>query len=308
MKKIIMFFCGAIISCFSFGQNVGIGKNNPQVRLDVLSSSNSPARFDGTSPMFIGLYEDGLYRGYLGSFSGAANDVDFGTGFGNSSGKLHLTIQTSPRLTIRENGYVGINTTNPQWDLDVEGSLRFNGRLYVNGSSGVSGQVLTSNGLGVPSWQTLSSAYSDNIRFSYTGFNNTLSAGDLSLGMRYNTNPSSISHSGTRLTINKTGIYHFEGTIRGTLDYIFNPLPSVTPSISLNFYVYGGVGLGNNEIISDDLVRNASSIGRYSRALPFSADFYLTAGQQIAFGFNYNTSAYGGIDTFMYMRGFFISE
>jgi hypothetical protein len=63
--------------------------------------------------MFIGLYEDGAYRGYLGSFAGSSTDVDFGTGSGNSAGSLHLTIEADPALSIDPNSNVGIGTTSP---------------------------------------------------------------------------------------------------------------------------------------------------------------------------------------------------
>ncbi|MFN8347794.1 MAG: hypothetical protein U0X91_22505 [Spirosomataceae bacterium] len=90
--------------------NVGIGTNSPATTLDVNSPTNFIAKFNGVGPqMFISLHENGAYRGYLGSFSGAAEDVDFGTGNG-TTGKLHLTIKAIPRLTIDTTGNVGIGT------------------------------------------------------------------------------------------------------------------------------------------------------------------------------------------------------
>jgi hypothetical protein len=164
--------------------------------------------------MYMALYEDGNYRGYLGSFGGGAADVDFGTGTGNSVGKLHLSIQSQPKLTIRENGFVGINTTNPQWHLDVEGGMRLNGRLFINGTSGSAGQVLTSGGgVNTPSWQTLSSAYDNNIRFAVS-LTSTSTGGSptITRTVLYNTNPTAISTpSNGSITINQPGLYHFEG-------------------------------------------------------------------------------------------------
>lgn len=130
---------------------VGIG-TNPVVPLHVQSAISHTALFNGPDKMYLSLFEQNTYRGYLGSFSGNAADVDFGTGAGNTAGKLHLTIQTTPKLTVRENGFVGINNTNPQWQLDVEGGIRFDGRLFVNGTSGSMDQILTSQSLGVPIW------------------------------------------------------------------------------------------------------------------------------------------------------------
>jgi hypothetical protein len=53
-------------------------------------------------------------------------------------------------------GNVGIGTTNPAYPLDVNGNMNISGGLRANGSSGVSGQVLTSSGGGAMSWSTVS--------------------------------------------------------------------------------------------------------------------------------------------------------
>src|SRR5436190_13202384 len=93
--------------------NFGIGTNGPTAKLHVTSSSSNVANFDGASGMFLTLNEGGVYRGYLGSFSGNAPDVDFGTGNGNTLGNINLTIQGTPKVVIASTGNVGIGTLSP---------------------------------------------------------------------------------------------------------------------------------------------------------------------------------------------------
>ena len=52
-------------------------------------------------------------------------------------------------------GKVGINNTNPQYTLDVTGSINLTGELLVNANAGTEGQVLTSHGASSsPTWVT----------------------------------------------------------------------------------------------------------------------------------------------------------
>jgi hypothetical protein len=102
--------------------NMGIGTSTPEAKLDVKSLNSFVAKFNGPAPMYTGFFEDDNFRGYWGSYSGNVEDVDFGTGSGNNTGKLHLTIKTSPKLTIDAIGSVGIGLTNPSTPLHVVAS------------------------------------------------------------------------------------------------------------------------------------------------------------------------------------------
>lgn len=131
MKQLIVFLTTIIVCNIASAQNVGIGTTTPAARLDIKTTSNYVTQFNGASPMYLGLFESDVYRGYLGSYSGAAEDVDFGTGAGNTLGKLHLTIQAVPKLTVGADGKIGIGTTNPAYNLHLS-----NGDLFVESSVG----------------------------------------------------------------------------------------------------------------------------------------------------------------------------
>lgn len=131
MRKILTSVLACFAACISFAQNVGIGTTTPAAKLDVKAASQYVAQFNGIAPMYMGIFENDVYRGYWGSYSGALEDVDFGTGSGNATGKLHFTIQANPKMTINTLGQVGIGTTNPTSLLHVT-----NGDFFVNSATG----------------------------------------------------------------------------------------------------------------------------------------------------------------------------
>ncbi|HPN71726.1 MAG TPA: hypothetical protein PLZ32_19505, partial [Saprospiraceae bacterium] len=100
--------------------NIGIGTQNPSApfHLDRPSTSNL-AVFNGGNQMFLTFAENGLNRGYIGSFSGAEEDVELGTYSSNTTGKVHLTTNNTPRLSVRNDGNVGIGVTNAISKLHV---------------------------------------------------------------------------------------------------------------------------------------------------------------------------------------------
>jgi hypothetical protein len=132
MRQLFLLSALALTATISYSQNVGIGTSTPAAKLDVKTNSNYVGQFNGAAPMYMGIFEGDVYRGYWGSYSGAAEDVDFGTGSGNTLGKLHFTIQANPRMTIDNAGKVGIGTTTPNHKLHING-----GDLFVQSSSGL---------------------------------------------------------------------------------------------------------------------------------------------------------------------------
>lgn len=99
---------------------VGIGTTTPFTNLHIVSNSSNPVIFDGGDNLYISFAENGSYRGYFGSYTGNPNDIEFGTYSGNL-GSVHLTTDNTPKLTVLNNGNIGIGTTNPLRKLEVEG-------------------------------------------------------------------------------------------------------------------------------------------------------------------------------------------
>lgn len=137
MKQLLMIISGVCIFSVSHSQNVGIGTTTPTTKLHVVGTLSNIATFSGGDNMYITLGEGINNRGYIGSFAGNPEDVDFGTYGGNATGKLHLTIQDAPKLTVASSGNIGIGTTTPLSLLHAtNGAVLFDG---TTGATPVSG-------------------------------------------------------------------------------------------------------------------------------------------------------------------------
>jgi Head domain of trimeric autotransporter adhesin len=137
MKRTCLLILLTIIITDSFSQNVGIGTATPITKLHVSGTAGNIATFNGGSSMWITLAEGGVNRGYIGSFSGNAEDVDFGTYSGNTIGKIHFVTIGTPRLSVLPNGHVGIGTVSPAARLHVtDSSVLFSAINDIPGSPG----------------------------------------------------------------------------------------------------------------------------------------------------------------------------
>jgi hypothetical protein len=133
-----------MLNMITFGQNVGIGTANPATRLHVSGTSANIATFNGGNGMWMTIAENGVDRGYIGSFSGNAEDVDFGTYNSNATGKVHLTTGNQPRLSVNSSGNVGIGTPSPESRLHVR-TDNWIKTIYENDAGQPRGYIGTDN-------------------------------------------------------------------------------------------------------------------------------------------------------------------
>ena len=117
VSSLIVAFVFSIRAIPCFSQEVGIGTATPTAKLHV----EVPASY--TQPLF----------------------------------KVFKQGAAAPYLIIQPNGNVGIGIASPSEALDVAGNVQFSGALMPGGSAGTAGQVLVSQGPGVPpQWQSAS--------------------------------------------------------------------------------------------------------------------------------------------------------
>ncbi len=131
--------------------DVGIGITAPSDKLHV---NNGNVRISGAGN---GIYfSDGSFQttAGVGSANSVSNNLDAvitGDADANGSGGVKLRTDSNDRITVLNNGNVGIGITNPTEKLDVAGTVKMTGFKLPGGAA--NGYVLTSDASGVGTWQ-----------------------------------------------------------------------------------------------------------------------------------------------------------
>ena len=149
MKKSIIFLLACIVCTGAVAQNVGISTSVPTGKLQInhKATASSPtlrlldsAAGTGSQILFSKESQSNSFSlvSTIGVFA-ANNTLDFRTSFNSA-------------MVIKGDGKVGINEESPQGALDVVGNMYLTGKLFSNGGSGITGQVLGINQSGNPVW------------------------------------------------------------------------------------------------------------------------------------------------------------
>jgi hypothetical protein len=219
--------------------------------------------------------------------------------------------------TVYAQQKVGINTVTPTETLDVNGNTNFRGLLKLNGVAGSKGQVITSQGNGDPVW--LNTAYTGGGRFWVTLANSVRTGTQTPTGrggnwVLNNSNETtqedsidfasvfvqgtdiSVSNQGivnNFVTINKDGLYHFEGVVRmfvtGDVDGL-----AMTPRSTLKLRLFKAGEVNTDLYMEEELMPLSAqpSTGfankSYNNTVHFKIDLHLESGTTVAFygGFN----------------------
>ena len=111
--------------------------------------------------MLFGGNDGGGYETYAGIKGYKANATS-----GNTAGQMHFQVRANgqtpaTKMVMIENGWLGLNTFTPAYNLDVNGTGRFSGNVTIDGTSGEglklnrstgSGYVQFQDGSGVENW------------------------------------------------------------------------------------------------------------------------------------------------------------
>jgi len=151
--------------------NVGIGTSSPGAPLEI-RSSGSANPFDNGLLVYNtaeSSNQDSIITLRVGGSNAGDPFISFdvageaGWAFGmdnNDSNKLKWSTNagnlTNTKMTLTDDGKLGIGTSSPAYPLDVTGNMNISGGLRANGAAGSNGQVLTSSGGGAMSWTTVS--------------------------------------------------------------------------------------------------------------------------------------------------------
>ena len=284
--------------------NVGVGTNSPSSKFHVVASDNTgDIKLEDTFPFIILNTTSGDNAGMNYQDNGTTK---FSMIYSSGDDKFYLNHLSSPpsnEMTFDGNGNIGIKTNSPSTQLDVNGSGNFAGSLSIgsnltvtanltvnaasifnstvqiaNGTQG-NGKILTSDGSGFATWQTIPTP--DEIADANNNTKIQVEEGPDDDIIRFDINGSEKwLMLGSRLESNNTGLSVFIGKDAGLNDDLSSNL-----NVFLGYQTGKANTTGNNNVAigGDAMQKNTSggnniSIGVSSSLENVTGDFNTTVG------------------------------
>ena len=249
-----------------YAQNVGIGTTTPLTRLQVSSATDTNLLvLENTTVLNTGtnlglLFRNGVY------YTGIIRTVGTGTVFSRLG--FYTFASADPnglieRMSITDDGNIGIGTITPAAKLDINGQLR------IQGGAPAAGYVLTSDVNGLASWQPVAG--------QGTAFRGGIAAGGFNISSNTTTNLIFITEdyddANAFFTGNfvapSNGLYHFDVAITWNV---------INVAVQAQYFIF---------LRTDGTDRHGSVMqlpanpGNGARTQAFSMDVKLLAGQTV---------------------------
>lgn len=252
-----------------------------------------------------------------------------------------ITTETMKKiiLFLALSSLIGMGSCIFAQNLEVAGDISTKGKIILNGTSGIAGQVLTSAGGADATWANSVTTGGGRCRvfiFNNTGqaLANTRNGYDITTGTSQSDTLdfSSATEVGTdftinttgttgnRITVNRTGLYHFETVFRMFASSALSV--DMFPRATANFIIDPVSGGDINITLAEDLMETTgssvtgSASNQFTLTLRLSINTQLTAGDKVTFMVGFNNLRFPGgqnlinlgVSTNSNILGYFVSE